>query len=74
MKRDQKAELRGKSLEDLAAQVAAARERQVRSRISLAVDNQRAGMEKRKTRREIARCLTIITQKQAAAAKSGVQG
>jgi ribosomal protein L29 len=70
MKRDQKAELRGKSIEDLQAQVAAAREKQVRSRIALAVDNQRAGMDKRRTRREIARCLTLIQQKKTSGAQA----
>jgi ribosomal protein L29 len=69
MKRTAKAELRAKSVADLAKQTEELREQLFRGRIAVAVEGKTLGGKARDIRRQIARLQTLISEKQPKAAQ-----
>ena len=70
MKRTAKAELRAKSVADLAKQAEELRAQLFKGRIAGAVEGKSMGGKARQFRRQIARLQTIISEKQPKAAKA----
>ncbi len=70
MKRSELQDLRARSLDDLRAEVEDARKQLMFGRFGAAVEGQGLGAKARLLRRHIARCQTIITQKQKAEVKA----
>ena len=70
MKKSEVQDLRDKSIEELEAAVVAAREELFKGRFKQATEGQGLGVQARNLRRQVARLLTVINEKKAAAASA----
>lgn len=70
MKRSQMQELRSKRDDELKAEVERLRTEMLKARIAATLEGKRLGMRTRANRRQVARILTILRERELAAAKA----
>lgn len=70
MKKSQLQELRSKSDEELKAEIERLRGEMLKARFAAALEGKRLGMRTRANRRQVARLLTILRERELAAAKA----
>jgi len=73
MKKSNKAELRAKSVEDLAALAKSARDTLMKGRFAKSAEGKAITMQQRVQRRQVARLETMIAEKKSAAAQAGAK-